>query len=113
MNFRYPIFLDVTGKRCIVVGDGYEIPGKVRVLVERGAEVTYIHPTADQSIAELAKAGRLQWEQRGFLPSDLNECFLVITDQEDNSEVFRLAEQRNVLCNAVDDPDFCRFSFGS
>jgi precorrin-2 dehydrogenase / sirohydrochlorin ferrochelatase len=113
MNFRYPIFLDVTGKRCIVVGDGYEIPGKVRVLVERGAEVTYIHPTADQSIAELAKEGRLRWEQRGFLPSDLNECFLVITDQEDNSEVFRLAEQRNVLCNAVDDPDFCRFSFGS
>lgn len=113
MNFRYPIFLDVTRKRCIAVGEGYEIPGKVRALVERGADVTYVHPTADQSIAELAAAGRLRWEQRGFLASDLNGCFLVITDQQDNSEVFRLAEQGNVLCNAADDPEFCRFSFGS
>jgi precorrin-2 dehydrogenase / sirohydrochlorin ferrochelatase len=113
MNFRYPIFLDITGKRCIVIGEGYEIPGKVRTLVERGANVSYINPTAEQSIAEFAAAGRLRWEKRTFLESDLSGCFLVITDQADNSEVFRLAEQSNVLCNASDDPDFCRFSFGS
>jgi siroheme synthase-like protein len=113
MNFRYPIFLDVTGKPCIVVGEGHEIAGKVRTLVERGAEVIYINPTAEQSVAELAAVGRLRWERRGFLPSDLNNCFLVVTDQADNSEVFRLAEQGNVLCNAADDPEFCRFSFGS
>jgi len=113
MNFRYPIFLDLTGKHCIVIGDGYEVPGKVRTLVECGAEVTYINPTAEHSIAELAAAGRLRWEQRGFLASDLDNCFLLLTDQADNSEVFHLAEQRNVLCNAADDPGFCRFSFGS
>jgi len=27
--------------------------------------------------------------------------------------MFRLAEERNVLCNSVDDPEYCRFSFGS
>jgi precorrin-2 dehydrogenase/sirohydrochlorin ferrochelatase len=113
MNFRYPIFLDVAGKRCVVTGEGYELPGKVKTLFERGALVTYINPTAEESIATLAADGRIHWLKREFEPADLTDCFLVITDREDNSEVFRLAEERRVLCNAVDDPEYCRFSFGS
>jgi precorrin-2 dehydrogenase / sirohydrochlorin ferrochelatase len=113
MNFRYPIFLDVAGKRCVLVGEGYELPSKVKTLVERGALVTYVNPRAEESIAELAAAGRIEWRRRDFEPGDLSECFLVITDRADNSEVFRLAEERRILCNAVDDPDHCRFSFGS
>jgi precorrin-2 dehydrogenase/sirohydrochlorin ferrochelatase len=38
---------------------------------------------------------------------------LVITDHEDNSGIFQLAEERGILCNSVDDPEHCRFSFGS
>jgi precorrin-2 dehydrogenase / sirohydrochlorin ferrochelatase len=113
MNFRYPIFLDVAGKRCVVTGEGYELSGKVKTLFERGALVTYVNPTAEEGVAELAADGRIHWHQREFEPADLTDCFLVITDREDNSEVFRLAEERRVLCNAVDDPDYCRFSFGS
>jgi precorrin-2 dehydrogenase / sirohydrochlorin ferrochelatase len=113
MNFRYPVFLDVAGKRCLVTGEGYEIPPKVHTLVRRGAQVIYVNPTAEESIATLAAEGRLTWHQRQFEPHDLEGCLLVITDQEDNSEVFRLAEAQNVLCNAADDPEFCRFSFGS
>jgi siroheme synthase-like protein len=50
---------------------------------------------------------------REFEPADLEGCFLVIADCEDNSQIFRLAEEQRVLCNAVDDPEHCRFSFGS
>jgi siroheme synthase-like protein len=55
---------------------------------------------------------RIEWK-RHFDPADLSDCFLVITSLPDNSEVFRLCEERNILCNAVDDPEHCRFSFGS
>ena len=113
MNFRYPVFLDVSGKRCLVTGEGLEIPGKVVTLVERSAIVTYVNPTADDSIARLASEQRLTWHARKFESSDLDGCFLMISDQEDNSEIFQLAEARGVLCNAVDDPEHCRFSFGS
>src|SRR5690349_14257164 len=113
MNFRYPIFLDITGKKCLVCGEGFEIPAKVRILAARGALVRYVNPSAEDSIAELARQGKITWQARQFDPRDLEGCFLVITDQDENSEVFRLAEERNVLCNAVDDPEFCRFSFGS
>jgi siroheme synthase-like protein len=113
MNFRYPIFLDVTGKRCLVTGEGFEIAAKIRTLVARGAVVTYVNPSAEDSIAALARDGQIRWQARNFEPGDLDGCLLVITDQDDNSKVFRLAEERNVLCNAADDPAFCRFSFGS
>ncbi len=113
MNFRYPIFLDVQGKRCLVTGEGFEIPAKIRTLISRGAHVIYVNPTADSAITALAAEGRITWHARQFQSTDLNECLLVITDHEDNSDVFRLAEERNVLCNAADDPAHCRFSFGS
>lgn len=94
MNFRYPVFLDLSGKKCLVIGDGREIAGKVAALLEAGADV-------------------VQMTAQAFKAADLAGCFLVITDQPDNSEVFRLAEEQKILCNAVDDPEHCRFSFGS
>lgn len=113
MNFRFPVFLDLTGKNCLITGAGYEVPSKVQALVDASANVTYINPSADPPIEALAAAGLIQWHQRDFQPDDLRERFLVITDHEDNSEIFRMAEERRVLCNSVDDPSHCRFSFGS
>ena len=113
MNFRYPIFLDLAGKKCLVVGAGYEVPGKVRALVDASATVVYINPSADPRIEELITLNLVQWEQRTFEESDLAGCFLVLTDCDRNADIFRLAETRSVLCNAVDDPKHCRFSFGS
>ena len=113
MNFRFPIFLDLTGKKCLVTGAGYEVADKVKALVAAAAQVTYINPDAEMPIRLLAEAGLIRWEARGFQPSDLVDCFLVISDFKDNAEVFRLAEERQILCNAVDDPPHCRFSFGS
>ena len=113
VNFRFPVFLDLTGEKCLVTGEGYEIPAKVQALVDAAAVVTYVNPTADPRIQMLAESGAVSWHRRKFQPGDLADCFLVITDQDDNSEVFRFAEDQRVLCNAVDDPQNCRFSFGS
>jgi siroheme synthase-like protein len=113
MNFRYPIFLDLSGKRCLVIGEGHEVAAKVRALVDAGAKVCYVHPRAEPAIEALAAAELISWEQRDFERRDLDGCFLAIADCEDNAEIFRLAEERQVLVNAVDDPEHCRFSFGS
>lgn len=113
MNFRYPIFLDVTGKPCLVTGEGTEIPAKIRRLVACGALVRYINPTANEAVAALAADGQIEWHPRHFESGDLDGCFLVIASRNADGEIFRLAEERNVLCNTVDDPAHCRFSFGS
>jgi precorrin-2 dehydrogenase / sirohydrochlorin ferrochelatase len=93
VNFAYPIFLDLTGKKCLVIGDHPELPAKIQVLRDAGA--------------------RVECRLRELEPDDLSDCFLVITSLPVNSEIFRLCEDRNILCNSVDDPEHCRFSFGS
>lgn len=113
MNFRYPIFLDLTGKRCLVTGEGGEVATKIRELVASGAKVLYVNPRAEAEIADLAAKGTIEWRAGEFAAPDLNGCFLVITALADNSEIFRLAEERNIFCNAADDPEHCRFIFGS
>lgn len=113
MNFRFPVFLDLSGKRCLVTGEGYEVAGKVQALVDASAEVVYVNPRAAPPIETLAAAGLIHWEKRAFVPADLSGLFLLISDLEDNSEIFRLAEEQRILCNCVDDPQHCRFSFGS
>ena len=113
MNFRYPVFLDLAGKNCLVAGEGFEIAAKVKALVEASANVIYVNPRAEPKIEQLAQAGLIRWHARQFEPGDLSDCFLVISDLDDNSEVFRLAEEQQILCNAVDDPQNCRFSSGS
>ena len=113
MNFRFPVFLDLTGKKCLVTGEGYEVAGKVQALVDASAEVKYVNPRAEAAIEAMAAAGLIHWEKREFLAADLDGLFLVISDLEDNSEIFRMAEERRILCNCVDDPEHCRFSFGS
>ena len=113
MNFRFPVFLDLTGKNCLITGAGYEVPSKVQALVDASADVTYINPLADPKIEALAASGLIDWQRREFQADDLRDRFLVITDHEDNAEIFRMAEEQRVLCNSVDDPEHCRFSFGS
>lgn len=113
MNFRFPVFLDLSGKKCLVTGEGSEVAGKVQALVDASAEVVYVNPQADPAIEALAAGGLIHWEKRVFVPADLAGLFLVISDLAENSEIFRLAEENRTLCNCVDDPEHCRFSFGS
>ncbi len=113
MNFRFPVFLDLASKRCLVIGEGYEVAGKVKALIDSGARTLYINPTAAPEIQQWAALDLLTWKPRDFEQADLDGCFLVIADHLDNAVIFQLAEERGILCNSVDDPEHCRFSFGS
>jgi precorrin-2 dehydrogenase/sirohydrochlorin ferrochelatase len=96
-----------------MAGAGHELPSKIHRLVEQGAIVVYVNPEAVPEIRALAARGRIEWHRRDVQPADVEGCFLVITDRQDNSAIFEAAERNNVLCNSVDDPEHCRFSFGS
>ena len=48
----YPIFLELSGKKCIVVGGGKVASRKVSRLLEAGADITVIAPKASPKIAK-------------------------------------------------------------
>ena len=108
----YPIYLDLTGRPCLVVGGGPIATGKVRGLVEAGALVTVVAPDVSQDIVAWHEARHAVWHARTFEPADLDGQFLVYaaTDDRDvNARIYRLADQANRVANAVDDLDHCNF----
>ncbi len=103
----YPIFLDLSGRRCVVVGGGAVGERKVRGLLEAGARVALVSPEATEELALLAESGRVDWVRRGFQKDDLEGAVLAFaaTDRpEVNREVVAEARAGGVFLNAAERP---------
>lgn len=99
-----------------MVGAGEIAESKIQSLLAADARVTVVAPKARPALIDLAGAGRFTWHQREFSASDLDGAFLVVAatnDSEVNAAVYREAQLRDVICNAVDDPPNCDFYFPS
>jgi uroporphyrin-III C-methyltransferase / precorrin-2 dehydrogenase / sirohydrochlorin ferrochelatase len=111
-----PIFLKLTGRRCLLVGGGTVALDKVSSLLKTGMQLRVVAPNAHSDICQLAAEGKLEWIQRAFESSDLDGNTLVIaaTDSpEVNAAVYRGSVESGILCNSVDDIPNCDFFFGS
>jgi precorrin-2 dehydrogenase/sirohydrochlorin ferrochelatase len=116
MPFRYPIALELTGRRCVVTGGGQAAEGKARALLEAEADVVVIAPRVSNGFSELVRRGELTHIARRYQRGDLAGAFLVIAADSDRAvraDVFAEAEEERVLCNAVDDVEHCHFAVPS
>ncbi len=112
----FPMFLKLDGRPCLVVGAGAVAEQKIQGLIEAGAKVQVVAPRATETVRHLADSGALDWQKRTFDVNDLEGKFLVIvatSSTELNHKVFREAQQREILCNVVDDPPHCDFYYPS
>ena len=108
----YPVYLDIKGRRCLVVGGGQVGTRKVGTLLQCGAEVTVISHEVTPELAEMAEQGLVDLQLRDYRSSDLEKMFLVIgatDDQALNRKVHQDAEAAQRLCNIADQPDLCNF----
>src|SRR4051794_26576262 len=111
-----PIFLNLQGRRCLLVGAGTVALDKVGSLLKTGVRLDVIAPRAKEEVQQFAVEGKLEWIERTFEPADLEGYDLVIaaTDSpEVNAAVYHAALERGIFCNSVDDIPNCDFFFGS
>ncbi len=104
----YPLFLNISGKRCVVVGGGQVALRKVRTLLEHGACVDVISPDLCSELSQLAKRGEINILRRSYRPGDLQDALMAIAatdDSETNQQVVREAQRKAVLVNVVDDAE--------
>jgi siroheme synthase-like protein len=108
----YPIFLDLTGRRCLVVGGGAVAEGKVRGLLAASGEVTLVAPTLTAALVALVTAGEIRHRRGEYAANDLDGvdlCFVATDDGAINARVAADARDRGVWVNAADDPANCDF----
>lgn len=107
-----PIFLDLRGQQCLVVGGGPVAARKVALLRRAHAVVRVVAPELHESLQKLVQTGAIAVRQESFREADMEGCRLVIvaTDNKQlNEQVYRLAHARGVLVNVADCPHLCDF----
>ncbi len=108
----YPIFVNISGKRCVVVGGGQVALRKVRTLLKHGASVEVISPDLCSELSQLAESGEIRVLQRSYRAGDLQDAVIAIAatnDSNTNLEVVKEARRKAVLVNVVDDPESSDF----
>ena len=76
---RYPLSLEVAGRRVVVVGGGPVAARRAASLLEAGAVVTVVSPWVCEDLREAVDAARLVWVPRDYESGDLAAAWLVHT----------------------------------
>jgi siroheme synthase-like protein len=108
----YPIFLEMTGRPCLVVGGGAVAEGKVKGLLAAEANVTVVSPDLTAQLQALLASGRTAWLSRPYRDGDLagfEVCMIATDDGAVNAAVAAEGRRRGVWVNAADDPANCDF----
>jgi len=111
-----PVFLRMSGRLGLVVGAGHVAAEKIATLRKAGMRLRVVAPQVHAEIRALAAQGELELHERPFAASDLEGVALAIAATnvaEVNAAVYRLAGERGILANSVDDIPNCDFFFGS
>jgi siroheme synthase-like protein len=105
----FPLMLEGTRLRALVVGGGAVAERKVRALLDAGATVRVVAPDVAAGIVALASpGGRLTVERRAWARDDVGDAMLVIaaTDRRPvNAAVAAAATALGRLVNVADAPD--------
>lgn len=116
MTSLFPMFLKLSGRRCLVVGAAEVGESKIAGLLETGAHIRVVALEASATVREWAQSGSIDLELRHFKPEDLDGVFLAVVATSSralNQRIYQEAQSRGVLCNIVDVPDLCDFFYPS
>ena len=123
----FPFFVELKGKRGLIVGGGIVAERKVRKLLPYEPELLVVAPKIDDGIWKLseeikekrkknADTSELILSERDFETTNLEKMDFVIaatSDETLNARIAKLCEERNILVNVVDDKEKCGFLFPS
>lgn len=107
-GYRFPLFIDLNGKKAVIVGGGKIALRRAGVLLSFGAEVTIIAPECE-SVPEGAI-----FHQRPYEKGDLTGAFLAVAAtncREVNQQVGQEAKATGILVSVADRKEESTFFF--
>jgi precorrin-2 dehydrogenase/sirohydrochlorin ferrochelatase len=109
---KYPIYLEMSGRRAVVIGAGPVAARKVQSLQETGARVTVIAEHVQPTLEEAFHLPHVELVLSPYQKAYLVGATLVIaaTNNTDmNRQIFADCQELEILCNVVDQPELCDF----
>ncbi len=106
--FRFPLFLDLTGKTVVLVGGGTIASRRIGTLRLFGCHIVVVSPELN------AKPDGITWMQRPYRPGDLKGAYLAVAataDRQVNHQVWEEAQSRGIPISVADCEEECSFYF--
>ena len=102
-----PLFIETTGKKCLIVGGGKVATRKLIPILKAKMKVTLISPEVIEEIElNFHKNKNLKIIKRKFKPEDIEDQFLIIAatnEKTTNKKIAKLSKDNNILVNMAED----------
>ncbi len=108
----HPVYLDLRGRTCVVVGGGEVAARKAASLLEAGARVTVVSPELVGELAALAETHEIVHHARPYRTGDLAGAalaYVAVDDDAIQAGAAADAAAAGVPINVVDVPQRCTF----
>jgi precorrin-2 dehydrogenase/sirohydrochlorin ferrochelatase len=110
---KYPIFLELGGRRAVIVGGGAVAAQKAKALLAAGARLVVVSKTVEDTLAVLCQGTGAELIKSGYSKNYIAGAVLVIaatSDEQLNKQIYKDCQELEILCNVVDAPELCDFT---
>ncbi len=107
----FPMFVDLSDKKIVVVGGGNIATRRVKTLLSFTRNITVVAPQMTAELLELGKTGKIEALLRPVKRQDFEFAYMVIAATNDwkvNEQVYRVCKEEGVYVNVADDKEKCR-----
>ena len=109
---KYPIFLELSGRRVVVIGAGAVAARKAQSLLDAGARLVIVADKIDDVLTGLCQGTNAELIKSKYAKDYLTGAALVIAatgDRQLNRQIYKDCQELEILCNVVDEPQLCDF----
>ena len=109
---KYPIFLELGGRRVVVIGGGAVAVRKAQALLAAGARLVVVADKADDALTVLCAGTDAELIKSKYSNAYLAGAVLAIAatnKPELNRQIYKDCQELEILCNVVDEPELCDF----
>lgn len=109
---KYSIFLELGGRRVVLVGGGVVAVRKAVSLLEAGARLVVVTHQPSDAILDVCTRQGAELVRARYSKQYIAQALLVVAATNDsavNEQVYRDCQELEILCNVVDEPRLCDF----
>lgn len=109
---KYPVFLELAGRRVVVVGGGAVAVRKAQTLLEAGARLVVVAEHISDMMMAICADSNAEVVRSKYSKDYLVGAVLAIAATNDrrlNKQIYKDCQELEILCNVVDEPQLCDF----
>ncbi len=109
---KYPIFLDLNGRRVVIIGGGSVATRKAETILGTGARLVVAAPRLDETLRKVCAGTTAELIESKYSKDYIGGATIVIAATNDeplNKQIYKDCKELEILCNVVDSPKLCDF----